>query len=137
MQSWGRGQGAGGGLVTQVKEIANVQWFQSSFRNHIEYLAQVGAFSDIQYQYIGRLHCKNLLRVVLTLLWIISVASGASVIPSVVSAAIWTWPQNFYPFITATEFPVIYEKDDMVPILWTQKFLLFVRTDDKVSIIAT
>ena len=50
-------------------------------------------------QWRKRLHCKNL-RVVLTLLWVISVAcSGASILPSIVSAAIWTWPQNFLLFI--------------------------------------
>ena len=42
-------------------------------------------------------HCKNL-RVALTLLWVMSVAcSGASIVPSVMSAAIsiWTWPPEF------------------------------------------
>ena len=47
------------------------------------------------------LHCKNL-RVVLTLLWVISVACSGASIPSAVSAAIWT-------FSLATEFPVIYQ----------------------------
>ena len=48
---------------------------------------------------IQTVHCKNL-RVVLTLLWVISVAcSGVSIHPSIVSAAIWTWPQNFLLFI--------------------------------------
>ena len=47
------------------------------------------------------IHCKNL-RVVLTLLWVISVACSGASIPSAVSAAIWT-------FSLATEFPVIYQ----------------------------
>ena len=39
--------------------------------------------SEIDNTFPGHIHCKNL-RVVLTLLWIISVAcSGASIIPSV------------------------------------------------------
>ena len=46
-------------------------------------------------------HCKNL-KVVLTLLWVISVACSGASIPSAVSAAIWT-------FSLATEFPVIYQ----------------------------
>ena len=31
------------------------------------------------------------------------------------------------PFPMATEFPVIYQKDDMVPLLWPQNFLLIIR----------
>ena len=52
-------------------------------------------------------HCKNL-RVALTLLWVMSVAcSGASIVPSVMSAAIsGLGQQNFLLFIR------------MVPLLW-------------------
>ena len=62
-------------------------------------------------------HCKNL-RVALTLLWVMSVAcSGASIVPSVMSAAlsIWTWPPEFLviyqngSFTMAIEFLVIYQ----------------------------
>ena len=68
-------------------------------------------------------HCKDL-RVALTLLWVMSVAcSGASIVPSVMSAAIsiWTWPPEFLviyqngSFTMAIEFlyghkiPVIYQ----------------------------
>ena len=66
-------------------------------------------------------HCKNL-RVVLTLLWVVSVAcSGASILPSIVNAAIWTWPQRFLLFIRTDDGSFI-RTEDIVPLLWPHNY---------------
>ena len=96
-------------------------------------------FSDLLQEVFSKVydfvHCKNL-RVALTLLWVMSVAcSGASIVPSAMSAAIsiWTWPPEFLviyqngSFTMAIEFLVIYQNGSFTIIIAT-KFLLFIRT---------
>ena len=84
---------------------------------------QIGVYSTNS---LGVIHCKNL-RVALTLLWVMSVAcSGASIVPSVMSAAIsiWTWPPEFLviyqngSFTMAIEFLVIYQNGSFT--IWPQ-----------------
>ena len=79
---WASGSGPTGSVMLVLRETLCAHAFRMCMLSRVDMLREV--------------------RVVLTLLWIISVArSGASVIPGVaiVSAAIWTWPQNFLLFI--------------------------------------